>query len=293
MMQISLPLDSGKDIDFRISPDALGAKAGQKAQMQQQQLSPSGWQQQQQQQVFHANHSQVHVHQRPNHEMDVSERTDGLQGAKHIHQGGLVISNPSSPAGECSPLGNSSWQHVEVQKSQKPKSKAAKPKLKNGERIFEGRITQVLLKELFMESSPGVSDVFVPLNIIDKEVEFYEGYVISVVAVEKPHGTCRFEATRLLSVDSGSRIISGPVTKVSNQNNFLFLDSGERPVYVPMQKLGIVWKVHLGEILTVLAHIGHENRWEATKLIQNSSGKYPLGVSAHIVQALATMPLLL
>ncbi len=137
---------------------------------------------------------------------------------------------------------------------------------------------------LFMESKPGTSDVYVPLDLLGTDTTPGIGYVVTVVASESVFGTCLWRATRVEGVDSGSRVITGKVIHAKDHEDFVFIESEPgkgraEAVYMNKPRLGITRKVQLESVLTVTANKNlADGTWVATSIVDNSRNLYKLGV---------------
>jgi hypothetical protein len=173
--------------------------------------------------------------------------------------------------------GGDGWQNVGHPQPGREHQSNESHQLGPGEKKIKGKVVYMAEYELFMESRPGQSDVFVSLNLFDEDDKIEFGDILTVAAILNVFKKCRWKATRVLDIESRYQVLSGVVSRARDHEDYIWMETGpvlpvrsrendrENRVYAKKNILGI--EVHEGGILTVRAFPGPEGGWMASRLI--------------------------
>lgn len=156
-------------------------------------------------------------------------------------------------------------------------------------KTINGRITNGHGTNWFMESSPGVSDVYIPpavCEMVTATTPMRAGDVITVQAVEHRYGKNRWRAVKLVSTlpPQATRKITGKVTNIHADACFMESAPGASDVFIPPQIFDVLaTPLKAGDVITVDAvESAHgKNKWKAVRMHLNGMTlKKPAGGGA-------------
>jgi hypothetical protein len=163
--------------------------------------------------------------------------------------------------------------------------------LGHGQTRITGAVTNVHGRSFFMESSPGVSDVFIPESAYSRwRPGLNVGEVLSVAAVAHSIGKnkCKWRAMHILANEEASLQVVGEChgstlhrfmgTVTNSHKGSFFMESspGNSDVFVPQSVVAEYGSrpIFVGAQLTVEAVENHSgrNRWMAVRIVPNEAG---------------------